>query len=49
MLKPDCYQENTSTYADKLTHTFNIGTAKSSGSNMSDLEQILNEPLTFLK
>lgn len=26
-----------------------IGSAKSSGSNMTDLEQILNEPLIFLE
>lgn len=29
--------------------TFTIGALKSSGSNMSDLEQILSEPLTFLE
>lgn len=29
--------------------TFTIGSLKSSGSNMSDLEQILSEPLTFLE
>lgn len=32
-----------------LKQTFTIGSLKSSGSNMSDLEQILSEPLTFLE